>query len=78
MSTEPSIAAEIQHHKCRRNALLKHRAQDDPKVIAATLSLRAAKLAAYVEKAVSEAPPLTPEQIDRIALLLSPVGGGAA
>jgi hypothetical protein len=32
--------------------------------------LKAANLAAYVERVVSEAPPLTPEQLDRVAGLL--------
>lgn len=38
--------------------------------------LRAAKLAAYVSKTLAEAPPLTDEQVTRIALLLK--GGDAS
>lgn len=37
--------------------------------------LAAAKLEAYVSRVVAEAPPLTPEQLDRIAVLLRPGGG---
>lgn len=66
---------EVQHHKCRRSALLRFRTSKDPEVLEAGRALKAAKLAAYVEKAVSEAPPLTPEQIDRITGILHPAGG---
>jgi hypothetical protein len=38
--------------------------------------MRAERLADVIRKAVAEAPPLTPEQRDRLALLLR--GGGAA
>lgn len=67
---------EVQLNKCRRPALLRFRADDAPDVLEAGRALKAAKLAAFVEKAVSEAPPLTPEQIDRIAGLLHASGGG--
>lgn len=40
--------------------------------------LAAAKVAAYVEKVLSEAPPLTTEQQTRISTLLRPYAGGAA
>lgn len=36
--------------------------------------LAAAKLEAYVSRIVAEAPPLTPEQLDRVAVLLRPAG----
>lgn len=39
--------------------------------------LAAAKLAAYAEKIISEAPPLTMEQRARISGLLRPTGGAA-
>jgi hypothetical protein len=52
----------------------------DPDAIAdARRELAAAKLEAYVAKVVAEAPPLSPEQRDRIALLFrAPIGGDAA
>lgn len=34
--------------------------------------IKEAKLSRFIEKIVSEAPPLTPEQIDRISALLRP------
>lgn len=37
--------------------------------------LKEAKLAAYVERVVAEAPDLTDEQVNRIALLLRPRSG---
>jgi hypothetical protein len=46
--------------------------------VAARQQLKAAKLADYVAKALAEAPPLTPEQIDRIALLLRPAYRGVS
>lgn len=49
----------------------------DPKAIAARRQeLAAAKLEAYVAKVVGDAPPLTQEQIDKIAVLLRPSSGG--
>lgn len=39
--------------------------------------LAAENIAAYVERVVSQAPPLTPEQADRIAALLRHTAGGA-
>lgn len=38
-------------------------------------NLAVAKLEAYVSRIVAEAPPLTPEQLDRVAVLLRPGGG---
>lgn len=53
------------------------RSGDADKIAEARRDLAAAKLQAYVEKIVSEAPPLTPEQSERIAVLLRPGGGSA-
>lgn len=39
--------------------------------------LAAAKIEAYVAKVVAEAPPLSPEQRDRLAMLFRPSGGAA-
>lgn len=53
--------------------------RNEPAAIeAARQELAAAKLASYVAKVVAEAPPLTPEQLDRVAVLLRPAGGGTA
>jgi len=40
--------------------------------------LAAQRLEDYITKVVAAAPPLTPEQRDRLALLLRPVGGDGA
>ncbi len=56
-------------------------APDSPEILAARRDLRAARLAVYITKTVDAAPPLTPEQRDRLALLLrgpSDTGGAAA
>lgn len=55
------------------------RERDPDRITEARRDLAAAKLAAYVQKVVSEAPPLTMEQRHRISQLLAPhviVGGG--
>jgi hypothetical protein len=41
-------------------------------------NLAEANLAAYITRVVDAAPPLTPEQRDKLAALLRPVGGGAS
>jgi F0F1-type ATP synthase delta subunit len=66
--------SEINHHKSRVAALSRSRLECDPELAEARQSLKAAKLAAYVARAVSDAPPLTPAQLDRIAGLLRPPG----
>lgn len=40
--------------------------------------LRAARLADYITRTVAQAPPLTPQQRDKLALLLRPDAGGRA
>ena len=51
----------------------------DPHEIAeARQALAAAKLEAYIAKVVAEAPPLSPEQCDRLSMLLRPAGGATA
>jgi len=54
------------------------RSGDPAKIAEARRDLAAAKLQAYVEKVVSEAPPLTTEQKTRLASLFAPVGGVSA
>lgn len=43
---------------------------DSPELVDARRDLAAAKLAAYIQRTVDAAPPLSPEQRDRLALLL--------
>lgn len=55
--------------------------QDTPeqrdRVRALRADYAAEKLAEYIEQVIAAAPPLTPEQRDRLALLLRPTSGAA-
>lgn len=55
----------------------RNRPADDPELVAARQNLKALKLEEYVRNVVDSAPPLRPDQADRIASLLRPVVGGA-
>ena len=59
----------------RHNALKRHRPADDPELLEARQSLKAASLEEHIRRVVDEAPPLSDEKRDRLALLLR---GGAA
>lgn len=63
--------------KARADLGVAHRAGDTASITTARRDLAAEKIAQYVERTVSSAPPLTDEQRDRIAALLRPVGGAA-
>lgn len=62
----------------RVNALKRHRPPDDPEIADAERDLRAASLADHIRRVVAAAPPLTPAQRERPALLLHPGTGGGA
>lgn len=62
----------------RHNALKRYRSDSDPEVQTANRDLRAARLEHFIKRTVDAAPPLTPEQRDRLALLLRAPSGGAA
>lgn len=47
-------------------------------IAAARQELAAAKIEEYIAKVVAEAPPLSPEQRDRLAMLFHPAGGATA
>lgn len=57
-------------------ALTRHRPTDTAAITAARRDLAEAKLADYIQRTVGEAPDLTTEQRDRLAVLLR--GGDAA
>ena len=61
-------------------ALSRSRSADDSELVDAKRSLAEKKIAAYVEKVLAQAPPLTDEQRTKLADLLRPVrqGGDAA
>lgn len=61
--------------RARVASLTRSRTNDDPELVLARQRLKAARVEDYIARVVSEAPPLTPEQRDRIASLLRPVGG---
>lgn len=63
------------HHRARVGALSRSRRSDDPELLAARRDLRAERLADHIRRVVAEAPPLTPEQRDKLSTLLR---GGAA
>ena len=65
------------HQRAKVASLSRIRSSDDPELIEARQKLKALKLEEHVAKIVAEAPPLTPEQADKIAALLRPAGGGA-
>ncbi|QNF93578.1 hypothetical protein [Janibacter sp. YB324] len=60
--------------RARVASLSRSRTPDDPELIAARRQLRETRLAEHIAKVVAEAPPLTAEQRDRLAVLLR--GGG--
>lgn len=64
--------------RARVASLSRSRTPDDLDLADARQRLKAEHLADYVARTVAEAPPLTAEQCDRIAALLSPTGGVAA
>lgn len=58
--------------KARNNlgTVMRHHRDDEAAVTAARQQLAVAKITEYIERVVAEAPPLTPEMRDRLALLL--------
>ena len=63
------------HERARVASLTRSRPATDPELVDARQKLKAERLAEHVTKVVAQAPPLTPAQRDRIAVLLR---GGAA
>jgi hypothetical protein len=61
--------------RARVAALSRSRTDSDPDLLDARRSLKTERLAKAIQATVDTAPPLTPEQRDRLALLLR---GGAA
>ena len=59
------------YERGRIAGLSRDREPDDPELVEARRNLRAERLAERVHEAVSQAPPLTREQIDRIAAILN-------
>lgn len=68
----------IKSARGRFAALNRYREDDDPELIEAQRDLAAEVLAKHVAKVVADAPPMTPEQRDRIAAILHSGVGGIA
>lgn len=65
--------------RARVASLSRSRTPNDPALIRARRDLRAERLAEHIAAKVAEAPPLTTDQLDRLARLLRPThsqGGG--
>jgi hypothetical protein len=67
---------QLNHLKARVGALSRSRNSEDPDLVTARASLKAARVEDYITRVVNEAPPLTAEQRERLAVLLN-AGGGA-
>jgi hypothetical protein len=70
-----SPAPAVAKARGRVGSLTRSRTDQDPDLVDARRDLAAANIGEYVRKVVSNAPPLTAEQQDRIAALLG--GGGS-
>jgi hypothetical protein len=66
------------HYRAQVATLSRSRSADDPDLIEARRNLRAARLQDHVEKALADAPPLTDQQRERIARLLTPTEQAAS
>lgn len=62
--------------RARVASLSRSRPADDPDLMAARRNLRAERLADHIARKVAEWPPLTPDQLDRLSILLR--GGDVA
>lgn len=56
--------------RARVASLSRSRTPDDPELLDARRNLRAERLAEHIARVVDEAPPLTPEQRDKLAVIL--------
>jgi len=70
MALTPAAA----HHRARIGALSRDRKPDDPELLEARRQLRAERLAEHVKRVVAQLPPLTDEECQRIAALLTAGG----
>lgn len=64
------------HHRAKVASLTRSRPADDPELVEARQNLKAARLESHIERILTEAPPLTVDQLQRIAGLLT--AGGAS
>jgi hypothetical protein len=71
-----TISKATAHYRAKVAAFSRDRLPDDPDLVDARQNLAALKIEDHVRRVISEAPPLTDEQRERIAALLR--AGGAA
>ena len=62
------------HERAKVASLTRSRPADDPELVEARQNLRETRLAMHIARVVNEAPPLRPEQRDRLTAILR--GGG--
>jgi len=68
--TRMALSPATAHYRARIAALSRDRAPDDPELVEERRLLRASRLEEHVDKVLAGWPPLTDEQLDRIAALL--------
>jgi hypothetical protein len=73
-----AISKAAAHHRARVAALSRDRQSGDPDLVGARRELRAVRLEDHVTRVLAEAPPLTDEQLQRIAGLLRAAAAGDA
>lgn len=62
--------SQVTHYRAKVASLTRSRSDNDPQLLAARTDLRAERLAEQIARTVAEWPPLTPSQLDRLAILL--------
>lgn len=70
------MRTDVLHHRGRVASLTRSRTEDDPELQAARRDLAAASIAAFVERHLAKAPPLTEQQRADLARMFA-AGGGA-
>jgi hypothetical protein len=65
-----NVDPRIAHYRSKKAALSRSRPADDPELVEAGENLARARLERAIERALESAPPLTDEQVHRIAALL--------
>lgn len=65
-----AVSTSWTHHRARVAALSRDRSPNDPELIEARRAMRAERLAQHIATQVNAWPPLTPEQRERLAVLL--------
>lgn len=68
--TPLSMSTPVRVARSTKAALTRHHGESDPRTQAADTELRTALLERSIREAVEKAPPLSPGQRDRLALLL--------